>query len=350
MSTTHRSARRRGPRSAALALLLALPAAGCSAAHGLVTPPVGPSGALERGASRLPSSLQATAPAGTVYIGGADGNVYAFPLGANGTVAPSRTITPHPNQAGSESIDSFAALADGKLAILQSFHAGASGRCRVVVEDANADGSPAAQNVWCDPSATTATAPAGIARNAMGGFDLLYQDNSAFALVLKRFGADGASLTNTLPPIANTVAVATDAGGHDYLLSPNGELRKYKATTTDGNAAQTDDSVPGSSFRTMAVAPDKTVYVAYGDLGSEVIVAVVNGAVTRTIGPFASFDVHSLAVDSLGELYVGLSPIDPNTVAVLRVYAPDANGKPAALRVLRPNPRLACICGVAISE
>lgn len=349
MRTPHRCLLRRRSRAATLAVLLvALPAAGCSGGHSSATPPLA-TGAATNGAGRLPSTL-GSGPTGTLYVGGNDGNVYAFPLNATGNVAPSRTITPHPGQQGVENITAITTLADGKLAILQAkSSAGVSG-CRVVVEDANADGSPAAKNVPCDPSASVPTVPAAIARNPAGGFDLLYGDNSSNALYLKRFAADGATLVSTLPPVVNEIALATDGGGHDYLLGPDGEVRKYKAATTDGSVTAATFTVSGSSFRAIAVAPDKTVYVAYGDLGSEYIVALVGGTVTRTIGPFAGFNIGSMAVDSLGELYVGLGPINSGVVAPVRVYAADANGMPPALRVLRPTPALPCTCNIAISE
>ncbi|MDB5094359.1 MAG: hypothetical protein JWO85_2460 [Candidatus Eremiobacteraeota bacterium] len=347
----------RGPlggslRAALAVCLLVLPAAGCSGGRGADSLP-----ALAAG-DRTPAAVGAglvepnsvPPPGPQLYIDAADGNVYAFPLSASGVTAPSRTITPHPNDVNHQSIQSIATLADGKLAILQNTNLSGVARCRVVVEPANASGPSTAQNQWCDPSAAVATYGTAIARNAAGGFDLLYENDTVFATHLNRFGADGATLVNTMPPIAATLTFATDNLGRDYLLSPNGEVRKYKAATTDGAVTAGDYIVAGSTFRKIAVAPDKTVYVAYGAFGSEVIVAVVNGIVTRTIGPFGKFDVSSLAVDSLGELYVGLAPLDLNTVAVLKVFGPTANGKDAPLRILTPTPRLPCTCRIAIYE
>ncbi len=115
---------------------------------------------------------------------------YALPLTGNGTTAATRSITPHPNQTDRVTT-SIATNADGTLDVQElysieptpvpspSASPAINQHCQTVVEPANANGSPAATNVNCGSDTTIQTQGDGVARNASGGFDQLYNTKSA---------------------------------------------------------------------------------------------------------------------------------------------------------------------------
>ena len=312
--------------------------------------------AAANAASIARSVASAAAPStATIYVG-TQTSVLAFPLAGSGTLEPSRTIVPHPNQ-GRQTIDGLATNADGTLAILQNFSVLTTpttvvGHCRVVIESATADGSPPASNVQCNPNGPTAGY--GIARNTAGGFDLAFEDgdpNNAPAHVLRRFGSDGAGVVSSAPLGFVPSYLAVDRGGHDFLDSYNyrGEIFLFKAANTSGIADTTTNVDLNKTLSAIAVSPgaDRTIYVAqYPDcchVQGESIVALAPGSATptRTIGPFVNMVISAMAVDAAGELIVAMNAYNGNTGAVVRVYAPDANnaagGKPVPLRTIYPT-------------
>jgi hypothetical protein len=297
-------------------------------------------------------------PAGTLYAAVTD-RAYAYALNApSGTLTAQRTIVPHPNQV--QVLTGVATNADGTLDILENFFTGTGmsqvAHCRVVVESATADGSPAALGTYlCDPADKSQAE--GIARNTIGGFDVLFDDVTANEVVLRRFSADGGTVSSTLILDFVPLYVATDRGGHDYLDTSGGRIVSYKATTTDPTVRASDVTLAGNpSLGPIAVSPnaDRTVYVVQGSLGSENVYALAPGSstISRTIGPFTARYVSALAVDSQGNLYVGTNYYSGagSANSSIQVYGPSANGTPAPARVLVPSPTTNFIRGLAISE
>ena len=293
---------------------------------------------------------------GTLYVANAT-SVYAVPLGSNGAQTAQRTITPHPGQTA-QTITGIAVNDDGTLDILQRYFNGpgqSQQHCRIVVESASADGSPAANNYQCDAADQTQSEQ--IARNYFGGFDVLITDVTTNKDLVRRWSADGTSVVNTLALDAFPLYFATDKGGHDYLDTVGGEIFSYRGSTTDPAQKVSDFSISApNGLQQMAVAPDKTIYVVEGASGSEHIDAFAPGSqtVTRTIGPFSVQSVDALAVDSQGELYVALSNNgtvnSANTPAVVRVYDAAASGKPPPLRIITVQPNTFNITGLAVYE
>lgn len=298
---------------------------------------------------------------GTLYVAQTS-SVYAYPLGAAGTTSASRTISPHPQHP--RIIQAIATNADGTLDVLANYFLNNQSQCGVNVEPADANGSPTGPNFDCDPTHATLTQGDGVARNSVGGFDILYNTNNNF--ILKRYANDGSSGTPansiTFSNFAPLYLASPPGGGHDYLASNQGEIRKYPeaATTSAGfNADCTISAANGDG--PIAVAPDKTIYIVVktqGSLTGEEIQAITGcttgtATVSRTIGPFSNNYVSALAVDSQGELYVGMNSLAQTNVppSFVRVYPPGANGTtPTVQRRIDPTPSTNYIRGLAIYE
>ncbi len=367
------------------ALLAAGIAAGCSGGGGGAVAPAGTtsnplSPKVNVTSTPTPSptptpTADPTPSGGTLYYGGT-ASVYAIPLTSNGATTASRTITPHPNQPN-RSLTGIATNADGTLDIQENYWTVATPapspspsatptqitQCQTVVEAADANGSPGATNVACDPSSTGWQNGDGVARNAIGGFDQVYD-----LRYLKHYQADGATLQSTLDLIGyGPWTLATDAGGHDYIANNQGGIYKYQASATSSSdhvASCTVNAPNGDG--PIAVAPDKTIYIfvkttdpspanvnANGQIDAITSCGTSGAAATvsRVIGPFGNFYVTGLAVDKEGELYVALSPITNTGAGVIRVYSSFANGKPTPLRIITPtNPSLTLIYRLAIFE
>jgi len=297
-----------------------------------------------------------TPPAGTLYAAVTD-RAYAYALNApTGTTTAQRTIIPHPNQV--QVLAGVATNADGTLDILEQFFTGTGQsqveHCRVVVESATANGSPAALGTYlCDPNDKSQAE--GIARNTVGGFDVLFADNVSNKDVVRRFNADGAGVTNTLVLDFFPLYLATDRGAHDYLDTAQGRIVSYKTVTTDPTVRSTDVTLAGNpQLGPIAVSPgaDRTVYVVQGALGNQNILALAPGSstISRTIGPFTNRYISALAVDSQGNLYAGTNKNDNSFNSSVQVYGPGANGAPAPDRILVPSPAINFFRGLAIFE
>jgi hypothetical protein len=305
-------------------------------------------------AARAVSSLRSE---GTLYYADTS-NVYALPLNAKGASTATRTITPHPENQGINT--AIATNLDATLDVQQNYFDGTGEHCRVTVEPADANGSPAASDVLCDPT-TPGTQGDGVGRNAFGGFDMLYNTPNTF--FVSRWANDGASNKNTLtlgPPGYAGLYLATH-GGRDYLVNSGGEVRIYRrgATTVDSEVADcTVSAYYGDG--PLAVANATNIYlVVRGDqtLGNESIEVIsacgTGGApatVARTIGPFPNAYISTMAVDNGGALYVALNSLDNASPAYIDVFNNTANGAPAPTRVIAPSPSTTYIRGLTTWE
>lgn len=332
--------------------------------------------------STLPSPLKhpeaiATAspsptPGPTVYIGDVT-KVYAFPLGGNGTLAPSRTIVPHPTDTThSLAYDSLATGLDHSLFVLDDFFTGPAQSetefCRVDQYGPTDSGSPTVPVYLCDPS--NPTQGEGIARNTQGGFDVAFRNGdplgqTAPPYAIRRFRNSGGGIaavsTLTLGSGIAPVGFATDADGHEYVdaLGQNGHMRVYSSTSTDPAVTIRDYTVSGNpKLGALAVSQivPKTIYAVVmpsgGGLANETVIALSPGATTpsRTLGPFPQHYITAMAVDSQGSLYLAMNPVAGGTGANIRVYASNAVGGSSPLRKIIPNPAITEIRGLAISE
>ncbi|HEY6234787.1 MAG TPA: hypothetical protein VIW69_06795 [Candidatus Elarobacter sp.] len=135
-------------------------------------------GTLQSGAQRATSTLKD----GTLYYA-TTSTVYALPLNAKGSATATRSITPHPEQQGITT--AVATNADGTLDVQQNYFDDTGEHCRTDVEPADADGSPASTTVACDPT-TPGTQGDGVARNTLGGFDVLYNTPNSFIVQASR--------------------------------------------------------------------------------------------------------------------------------------------------------------------
>jgi hypothetical protein len=328
--------------------------AGC----GATSPAAPPARPIAAAPALLPAASGESVSTGTLYA--AESHVvHAYPLGADGTTAATRSIIPHPNE--DQYIQGLAVNGDGTLDILEQYYAGgveaaSSGYCRVVVESASADGAARAVGTHlCDANPTVATD--GIASNTFGGYDVLYYDAASRA-VLRRFGDDGVSVVSSLAMNTVPQLVATDRAGRDYLVTydgTNSRIQTYKATTTDYSQTKWDATFLGYAFGATAVSPgaDRTVYVVSGSRGGEIINVIVPGAstISTTIGPFGHNDISAMAVDAQGSLYVAFWPESGPPGSFIRVYASGASGKPAPQRVITPSPTITgTITGLAIAN
>ncbi len=325
--------------------------AGCSGGSHSVVPSTGATlHTADAASASIPSG-------GTLYVADTD-RVYALPLGASDAIVPLRTIVPHPLQA-QQSVDGIATAADGTLYVLEhrTFSGGRATvvRCRVVAESATADGSPAAlATTPCDSSPAQAL---GIARNALGGYDVLYRDTATAAFSVGRMANDGSVNSTLVLTSPSASALATDAGGHDYVVTGSGEILKYKAAVADPSVLASDVQIPGSPTNVSAIAvspaADRTAYVVEGPAGNQTIDAIPPGSstVSRTIGPFTNHSVSALAVDSQGNLYAAVNP-NGGTYAysTVRVYGPDAQGSSTPSRIIAPAVQTTLIRGLAIAE
>ncbi|HWT05096.1 MAG TPA: hypothetical protein VN224_05020 [Xanthomonadales bacterium] len=321
-------------------------------------------------AGSIAAPVASPAPVSTVYIGDVT-KVYAFPLGGDGTLAPSRTIAPHPEDAThSLAFDSLATGTDGSLFVLDNYFTGPNNSqtefCRILQYGPEDSGSPAVPEYYPDPNFETASQGEGIARNTQAGFDFAFRNGGAGGPYgVSRFGDSGNGISgiSTLPMPSGVapVSLATDRGGHDYLdaLGQNGRILEYASTTTDPAMPTRDYTVSGSpKLGALAVSQivPKTIYAVVmpsaGGIANEKIIALAPGATTpsRTLGPFPNHYITAMAVDSQGLLYVAMNPVAGGTGASIRVYASNAVGTPVPVRHIIPNPAITEIRGLAIFE
>ena len=316
-----------------------------------------------------PTPSPSPTPGPTLYVSDV-AKVYAYPLSGNGTLAPSRTIVPHPtDNTHSLAYDSLATGTDGSLFVLDNFFTG-SGQsqtefCRVDQYGPTDSGSPTVPVYLCDP--TNPTQGEGIARNTQSGFDVAFRNGdpagqTAPPYAIRRFGSGGTVVnTLTLSSGVAPVSIATDRGGHDYIdpLFQNGRILEYAEATTDPTAPARDYNVACcAKLGALAVSQivPKTIYAVViqnaGGVANEKIIALAPGATTpsRTIGPFPNHYVTAMAVDSQGSLYVAMNPVAGGTGSSIRVYASNAVGTPTPLRHIVPNPAITEIRGLAIFE
>lgn len=317
----------------------------------------------------------ASAPpvSGSLYYAGAD-TVYAVPLNASGAVTASRWIKPHPKT--STIVAGIATNADGTLDILQNYwDANQVGHCQVVVEPADANqGVTTGTTYQCTSDTSTGYSGYSVARNKLGGFDLLY--SSTAAEYVNRFSGDGSTLSNTLTSLRNSswgfslLGQTAFGAGHDYVENGGGHIRVYKASATSDSDVVADctDGTTYGLYPVMAVAGDGTIYVVrktststpIDNMYIDAITACPTGGgaatVSRTIGPFKASYPTAMAVDSEGELYVALGATTSGSPppAWINVYAPYANDwngkKPATLRVINPSPTTTWIRALALYD
>ncbi len=313
-------------RTLARATLIALFAAASSACgHGAGTtiPPV-----REASAARSASSnTGSTAQGATLYVSSAK-TVYVFPLAAQGTQAPTTTITPHPYQ--QSRIVGLAAAADGNLGMLQEYYPDTTThRCRIAIHQAGAS-RPAGSDVDCGEYSDAYAY--GIARNPArpsgsvtvpqgDAFDVLVTLDSTAHAYLKRIDENGNPLgTLTLP--ANTArSIATDPGGHDFVADPTtNHVMRYSATAAEGGttAPVADLALPNTAGQ-IAISPvTKTLWVATNDGTNTVINGYAfpgagqqySSTPSQTINTnLTRYTVGALAFDQAGHLYAGLNLI-----------------------------------------
>ncbi|MDB5093899.1 MAG: hypothetical protein JWO85_2000 [Candidatus Eremiobacteraeota bacterium] len=292
-------------------------------------------------------------PVGTIYAAVTD-RVYALDLAGVGTTTAQRTIIPHPNQ--TQILEGVATSADGTLDILEDYFPTPSSQsvCRVVVETPTADGPAIAVGTHlCDPVNTGQGE--GIARNTVGGYDVLYTDTTLSKDIVHRYGSDGASLVSTLVLDFFPLYLANDRAGHEFLDTSGGRIVLYKGTTQDPTIRNSDVTLVGNpQLGPIAVSPgaDRTVYVVEGPLGNQNIYALAPGSnvILRTIGPFTKRYISALAVDSHSNLYAGTDRTDNALYASIQVFDSTANGTPAPTRIIVPSPATNYIRGLAIFE
>jgi hypothetical protein len=343
-------------RRGILAAVLVAALTGCGGgAHSVPSANRAPDGTQQNAASTARSASGARA-SGTLYYADTS-NAYALPLNAKGSSTASRTITPHPENEGINT--ALATNDDGTLDVQQNYFDDAGEHCRVTVEPADANGSPAAPDVLCD-AATPGTQGDGVARNDFGGFDMLYNTPNNF--IVKRFADDGATPKRTLtlgPPGFAGLYLGTDRTGHDYLADNGGDIQIYprSATTVDQQDAQCSVSAYYGDGP-LTVAKDKTIYLVVrggSDLSNESIEAITacaggTATVSRTIGPFPTGYISALATDEQNELYVALNSLDNASPATIAVFDATANGAPAPKRTITPSPSTTYIRGLATWE
>ena len=335
---------------AALSLVIL---AGCGGGAHSVPPGARTTESVQSGAQRTTSTLKD----GTLYYA-TTSTVYALPLNAKGNATATRSITPHPEQQGITT--AVATNADGTLDVQQNYFDDTGEHCRTDVEPANADGSPASTTVACDDT-TPGTQGDGVARNGLGGFDILYNTPNSF--IVKRFAADGASLTNTLtlgPPGFAGLYLDTDRSGGDYLVNSGGEIREYGRHATSVDNTLEDCTVSAYyGDGPLAVSTEKSIYLVVrtqGDLANSTIQEITScpasgpAVVSRTIGPFPTTYISALTVDNAGRLYVGLNAIDGASQSTIAVFDKTANGTSAPTRVISPNPSTNFIRGLTTYE
>jgi hypothetical protein len=334
--------------------------AGCAGGHS--APALPPPATTGTDASAMHAPLDAIAPTtGTLYFAEV-GVVHAFPLGANGTTSSTRDIIPHPNQ--SQNIFGVAVNTDGTLDIMETLFNGTNQddpHCRVVVESATASGSPPAlyTNLCSGTEQSQADA---IAANAFGGYDVLFNAAGAGATgpnQVARYANDGASVQSVLTLSDYPYFLASDRGGHDYTASGNGAIEEYRGSQTAGPAIATIAGGALGFINSVAVSPgaDRTLYVGVGQYNQPNYIDAITltppstYTISRRIGPFGNLYISAMAVDAQGELYVGMNPqSQTSNVSLVRVYAPDANGKPTPLRIIYPSPETSYVRGLAIAN
>jgi hypothetical protein len=300
----------------------------------------------------VPTATQApVVPQGTLYVASPD-EVEAFPLNANGPVAPQRSLTGFyaaTGGSGSEhvSLSSIATLGDGTLvAGSTDYDFGEDVNCSFSLYAPTATSkSQTSSSRQCGDSTGDPEILGSMATRSDGSIDYLMTYSGAVSSTLP----DG-SLVNRVAPGTHSVSMAEDASGTVYLSrgTPN-RVDVYRGALTFGSTPSASLPVPGTG--PLAVAPDGTVYLAYATTASYVLAIGTNGA-QRTIGPLPN-SVGALAVDRIGELYVAQN--GGTKVDVVDVFAANANGAATPLRELvAPIPANApvesSIWSIAISD
>jgi hypothetical protein len=331
--------------------------AGCGAGGSRSIPPGrgGDSARLSPRVGSVPTPAPSSSP--SLYYGDLN-TAYQIPLGSSGNVTPTRSLTAHPKYGGQ--VRGLATNADGTVDVLQDLfgYNGADQQCAVTVWT-----STSLSSVYCDSTPGSDSVAGGVARNAQGGFDLLY--NTPNGSLMKRYSNTAGSLASTVDFSSaglteNFLATPYAHYAKDIVTTTDGSIRKYAGITTDPTAHLTDCTVSApNGSGAVTVARDATIYVVvYGgsyetNPSIEAVTGCGNdgsaGTVSRTIGPFRSNTIYALATDSQGQLYVALSPSEGT--AFIRVYASDANGKQPPLRTIVPtNPSVSNIYALAVYE
>ncbi|HEX3463059.1 MAG TPA: hypothetical protein VHS78_03265 [Candidatus Elarobacter sp.] len=283
----------------------------------------------------VPASA-APAPNGTLYVGDST-VVNAFPLSANGFAAPQRSLTAllGPDYPGGPTYMATASMAtttDGRLFVVRRGGVTpTAGTCSIAAEDPNANGSAGwLYDFSCDPRNGAV-----VARGAGPSLDI-----ATFA--------SGVTLTyefsslGTVRSGAQYSALATDAAGTMYfVLGP--QVDEFPANSVSLAAPIRSIGVGGHyAISWLAAGTDGTVYA--GALTSDdgirrldTVFATGPGQTSpsRSIGPFdeSTDAIGALAVDSAGELYVGLYDRTTGSSKV-NVYGPNANGQATPVRTI----------------
>ncbi len=332
-----------------LAAVFALALAGCGAGSALSVPP--PPGADSAGRSAAATS--GTVP--TLYVAGPD-RIVAFAPTASGYAAPQRSITGSalyaaPTAPGADPYirHAVAGIGTGLGGMLDAIVNEQDGTnafsCTILVYGPAASGDASPQQT----PACSGSRPHAVVGRPSGAIDYLDTTSTGYPSggdQVARVQANGNALVRgTLTGSALThFGLAEDAAANAYVSGSNPNRVDEYATSGAGLT-----SAPVQSFAlranpgAVAVAPDGTVYVAIAVPNSDnpnvftgFVEAFVPGGTSaaREIGPFPN-QVAALAVDSAGELFVGINA--PDNVTKVKVYAANANGSATPLRVLQ-NP------------
>jgi hypothetical protein len=279
----------------------------------------------------------APAPSGTLYVGNG-AVVNAFPLSANGTTPPQRSLTAllGPDYSGGRTYmvaGPTATTTDVRLFVVRVGGATPqAGYCSIAAEDANANGSTG----WLFELPCQANEGVVVARGAGPSLDVASFAASGVT-VTRQFSSFG-----TLSSGAQYSQFATDAAGTMYFsLGPR--IDEFPANATSLSSPIRSATVPvGVAISGLAAASDGTVYALtvttnpdYTRFDTVWVIGPGQTSPSQSIGPFneSSDIVGALAVDSADELYVGLSNPGTGTTKV-NVYAPGASGTPAPIRTI----------------
>jgi hypothetical protein len=346
-----------------LVAILALALAGCGGGRVLSLPPAGTGTGQAAPQARQAAATVAGGP--TLYVAGQD-RVAAFALGASGYATAQRTISGFYRASARVEfyeLNRLAAIgttADGTLYTIIDTRSGHDFfDCAIEVFGPTADGKAPARTPYCDGSI-----PAAIVGRPSGAIDFLsasYETDDQVA----RIQANGARLVRAvLPGFITHFGMAEDAAANAYVtaINPN-RVDEYTTTGVVLTSAPARSIAMRAQPGAIALSPDGTIYVAitipsavYGVSTNFVDAFAAGGtSVAREIGPFPN-QIGALAVDSAGELFVGINA--PDSVTKVKVFAPNATGSATPLRVLQnPLPPTgpagvygAAIVGLAIAE
>jgi len=297
-----------------------------------------------RNRGQLAVTVTAT-PSGTLYVAG-NNVVKAYPAGANGPVAPQRTITGF-NERGVMNIR-IATASNGDLYVISQL--GATPRvasCDVTDESSTADGAAGVLMRFNCPTPLAGT----IARGANGQMDVDVINGSHDEVY--RF-ANGSQLSKFVLGPA-TGEVATDAAGNLYVTTEPNRIDEYTPDATNGATPMRTITFGAGVLGAVAVSANGTLHAVRkignaNGLQTEYIDAVEPGMTTtsRSMGPYTKHDVLALACDDLGEVYAAFHAWSGSDSEVL-VYAGTAEGSAPAVRGM-PYPGGVYIQGLAIYQ